>query len=85
MQMIVVMGMRMTVGVGVVMGMGMGNTVMGMLVGVGMGVLVVVVTAGNMIVMDMHGKSSLSFFYHYIRSTGFCQSIYFPGNIHCPQ
>ena len=62
MEVVVVMGMGMVVGMAVGVLMGMGNAVMGVFVGMGVGMLVVMSTAGHMVVMDVHGKSSLGIF-----------------------
>ena len=81
MQVIMVVGMCMIVGVCVIMGMGVSNTVVGMLVGVGMIMFMVVAAAGDVIVMDVHMVSPLRFFFYYTYGNGFCQNIYFCGNI----
>ena len=61
MQMVVGMGMGMLMAVFMGMLVGVRNTVVGMLVGMGMTMTVVVVTAGNMIVMNMHKLTPLLF------------------------
>ena len=60
-QMVVGVGMLVVMLMAMCMGMGMGDTVMGVLMGVGM--LVVVAMTTDMIVVDMHRKSSLHFFF----------------------
>ena len=81
MQVIVVVGMCMIVGVCVIMGMGVSNAVVGMLVSMGMIMFMVVAAAGDVIVMDVHMVSPLRFFFYYTYGNGFCQNIYFCGNI----
>lgn len=61
-EVVVVMGMAMLVGVLMAVGVGMGVAVVDVLMGmfVGMGV---VVTAADMVVIDMHSKRSFAFFF----------------------
>ena len=61
-EMVMGMGMVMDVVVAVGMLMGVRHTIVGVLVRMFVGVLVGVITAANMIVMDMHNSHSFSFF-----------------------
>jgi hypothetical protein len=83
-EMVMLMGMGMVVAVGMLMGVGMGVAVVGVLVGMGVGV-VKGMTAGNMIVMDMHSSSSFWGFFSIIagKRPGVKAFIFgkFPGNI----
>jgi hypothetical protein len=62
-EVIVLMGMHMVMAVGVGMLVGVGNTVMGVLMRMGMAVVVVVMTAGNMIMIQMHMDKLLYCFF----------------------
>ena len=80
-EVVVVMGMVMVVGVAVGMGMGVGHAVMGMLVGMVMGVLMMVGTAGNMVVMDVHGNVLLGNFSFIILEEGNSVKVYFVNKV----
>ena len=58
-----VMGVAMVVAMLMGVGMGVGHTVVGVLMGMGMAMAVVMMTAGNMIVIQMHKKFSFAFFF----------------------
>jgi hypothetical protein len=61
-QMLVGVGMAVFVGMAVAMLVGMGHTVVGVLMGMGMGMLMTVVVVMDVIMIVMHGVSSLGVF-----------------------
>ena len=71
-KMIVVVGMGVFMGMLMGMFVGMGNTVMGMFVRVGVAVAVIVMTTGNMFMIDMHIEISFAFF---VIITIFCSGV----------
>ena len=58
--------MGVVVAVAVFMLVAVGNAVVGMLMGMAVGVRMVMSAAGNVVVMDVHSRSSLLSFFHYI-------------------
>ena len=72
-QMLVSVGMLVRMFVRVGMLMGVGNTVVGVRMGMGMFVMVAVITAGNMIMMNVHSIFSFSLFFHYNGRCRHCQ------------
>ena len=67
--------------VGVDMLVGMGNTVVGVLVGMGVLMLVGMVTAGNMIMVNMHGNSPYLFLSVYWMNTTMSKRFFFQQSV----
>ena len=72
-EMVVLVGMGVAMVVLVGMGVCVSNTVVGVLVGVGVLVTMLVSATGDMIVIHMHKKCSLSFFFQYNQKVRGCQ------------
>jgi hypothetical protein len=83
-QMLVGVGMVMLVSMLMAVLVAMGMAIVGVLMGMGMVVGVAVTAAADMVMMLMHKTTSKSFFLHYKRRKGQCQTISFFGDIPPP-
>jgi hypothetical protein len=66
-QMVMLVGMNVIVLMDVSVFVGVGNTIVGVLMGMIVGMFVVVVMTAHVIVIEMHRKAPLRFFFYYIR------------------